>query len=97
MSPCEAALATPATPPAYEDQAALVAIWDVRELTDGRVGALMAYGETRSDRPEVQTRYAFFVLVGDRWLIDGLMNETELRMMGIDVTIPELGGTPAAR
>jgi hypothetical protein len=92
----EGVFASPATPQTFEEQTALVALWDVRELEDGRIGAFVAFGSTRASPPTVQTRYVFFVQGDDRWVVDDLMSETELRNMGIDVTIPESAATPVA-
>ncbi len=63
----EAAVATPGAP----DDAAILAIQDVRVLADGRAAATLIV-----DPPDPQSPTAFalvFANVGDRWLIDDLV------------------------
>jgi hypothetical protein len=83
---------SPATPRAEDDQNALVAIWDVQDLPDGRVGALVAYGWVQSP----QINYVFFRLQDSRWLIDEFISEPELVRMGVDLAIPPNASTPIA-
>jgi hypothetical protein len=68
-------------------------IWDARVLPDGRVGALVAYGSAS----EVQTRFVFFVHVGDRWLVADVWSQVMLCMLGVDVAVPAASATPVAR
>lgn len=57
--------------PAPVTQIGLHAIQDVRMLADGRVGALVTLVDPDAPSPEeADRRFVVFVMVGDRWLID---------------------------
>jgi hypothetical protein len=60
--------AVPAPPP--EAQAKLAAITDVETLPDGRVSALVTFGN--GDSPPAPERFFFVRVDGDRWLIDDI-------------------------
>jgi hypothetical protein len=63
----ETILATPATPLPAAQRTVLLDVRDVRELPDGRVGAIV------EDRDAQRTVVVFLIFerTGDRWLLDG--------------------------
>jgi hypothetical protein len=89
-----ALITRPATPMAAGEQFALVAIWDVRDLEDGRIGALVAF--TGLYPETTLTRYVYFVREDGQLRFDSFIEKSELVDMGIDISIPADASTPVA-
>lgn len=88
-----AALATPAMALPPTERVVLIAIRDVRILTDGRVRAVVDIGN-RVDGHPAPGRTAFYVFArnGDRWLIDDVIDRVA---QGDEIVyVADLVGTP---
>lgn len=83
-------MSSAATPASIEEAYYIFSLTDVRVLSDGRVGAVVTFGEGGKNG----TDYLLFAFVGDRYLIDNWVDQYMTQLLPTDAT-PE-AATPAS-
>ena len=78
MEDARAFIETPPAPEAMGEQSQIVAISDVMELSDGRVGAIVV----ESVGGQQDAVYAIFERQGDQWVVDELIDFAPAEMEG---------------